>query len=169
MCTPCISHFKCVSWIMHHQFIICFLSTANLVILAQGCAIGWLSPTLPILQSDDSPLKSGKLTMQEASWVGSISSIGSVVGTIYFGLISICLGSKNTLILCALPVTVSSRLRSFNTRHYVPIFDTFQIFWIFVMFASNAWHILAGRLIQGMTAGAFLCVQMYLADIAKEG
>lgn len=84
--------------------------TANIVVLGQGCAIGWLSPTLPILQSDNSPLESGKLSIEEASWVGSISSIGSIVGTIYFGFISIYVGSKNTLMLCAFPVTVTSSL-----------------------------------------------------------
>lgn len=93
------------SWYNFNRQLLFF--TANIVVLGQGCAIGWISPTLPILQSDNSPLESGKLTIEEASWVGSISSIGSVVGTIYFGLISVYLGSKNTLILCAFPVTVS--------------------------------------------------------------
>lgn len=120
---------------------------ANIVVLGQGCAIGWLSPILPLLRSDDSPLQSGKITIEEASWIGSISSIGSVVGTIYFGLISIYFGCKNTLVFCAFPVA---------------------IFWLFVIFATNAWHLCAGRFIQGLTAGAFLCVQLYLADIASD-
>lgn len=87
-------------------FRISLLFTANIVVLGQGCAIGWLSPTLPLLQSDDSPLQSGKLTIEEASWIGSISSIGSVVGTIYFGLMSIYFGCKKTLVFCGFPVAV---------------------------------------------------------------
>lgn len=97
----------CICIYFQIDLLIQCIITANIVVLGQGCAIGWLSPTLPILQSENSPLESGKLTIDEASWVGSISSIGSVIGTIYFGLISIYVGSKNTLILCAFPVTVS--------------------------------------------------------------
>lgn len=149
-----------------------FIFPANIVILGQGCAIGWISPTLPILQSDHSPLDSGKLTIEEASWVGSISSIGSVIGTFYFGLISIYVGSKNTLLLCAFPVTVSFYF-SINLKLWIlshwGVAIMLQIFWVFVIFASNAWHLCAGRLIMGLTAGAFLCVQLYLADIADEG
>lgn len=69
--------------------------------------MGWTSPSLPILQSDASPLANGPLTVDEASWVGSMSSIGAAIGTVFFGLISRRIGSKNAMILCALPLTVS--------------------------------------------------------------
>lgn len=90
---------------------------ANIVILGQGCAIGWTSPSLPILQSTSSPLANGPLTVAESSWVGSMSSIGAAIGTIFFGLITRRIGSKNSMVLCALPLTVSAAKKTINRNN----------------------------------------------------
>lgn len=50
--------------------------SANVIVLAQGCSAGWMSPSLLDLLSDDSPLPNGKLTLEEASWIGSLFSLG---------------------------------------------------------------------------------------------
>jgi MFS family permease len=62
---------------------------ANIIALSVGTSIGWTSPFLPKLQSndEDSPLSS-PLTSDEASWVGSIFAVGALCGTVLFGFIS---------------------------------------------------------------------------------
>lgn len=42
---------------------------------------------LPSLQSDHSPLDSGKFSTDEESWAGSLLSVGGVVGNFLFGSI----------------------------------------------------------------------------------
>lgn len=40
-----------------------------------GCAMGWLSMALPLLRSDASPLETGKLSLSEMSWIGSVVAV----------------------------------------------------------------------------------------------
>lgn len=37
---------------------------------------GWTSPSILILTGDESPLPSGKISMEEASWIASLSCFG---------------------------------------------------------------------------------------------
>lgn len=85
-----------------------FIFKANIIILGQGCAIGWISPSIPILLSDRSPLLNGPISNAESSWIASTSSIGAAIGTIFFGLICNLVGSKNSTMLCAIPLSVSA-------------------------------------------------------------
>lgn len=84
-----------------------FTFLANILILGQGCAIGWVAPTIHILLSDQAPLPIGQITKHEASWIGSLSSIGAAIGTLGFGLLTLRIGSRNTTIICAIPLIVS--------------------------------------------------------------
>lgn len=71
---------------------------ANLVILNNGIVIGWLSPALLILESTETPLKSGPLTPEEVSWLASAINIGALLGIIMFEIIITRYGSKIALI-----------------------------------------------------------------------
>lgn len=73
--------------------------------MGTGCAVGWLSLALPLLQSDENPLH-GKLTIDEVSWIGSVMSLGSIAGNILFGLIVSIIGSRNCIFLIGLPQLV---------------------------------------------------------------
>lgn len=57
-----------------------------------GCAVGWLSMALPLLQSDDSPLENGKLSVSDLSWIGSIMSIGALTGNLLYGFLVTIIG-----------------------------------------------------------------------------
>lgn len=78
-----------------------------MVVLSQGCAVGWLSPSLPILLSNDSPLASGPLTSVEAGWIGAVITLGAFVGTMIFGILANYIGSKHSLIFSIIPLIVS--------------------------------------------------------------
>lgn len=72
-----------------------------------GCGVGWLSMALPLLQSNESPLKSGALTIEEISWIGSIISVGALIGNISIGYVVTLIGSRNSIFLIGFPQLVS--------------------------------------------------------------
>lgn len=70
---------------------------ANLIILSHGCVVGWFSPALPTLLSDDTPLITGPMSNEEISWISSMSSIGALVGTFVFGFMASQIGPKRSM------------------------------------------------------------------------
>lgn len=79
----------------------------DLLFFGYGITCGWTSPSLMILKSDESPLPTGKITMEEASWVASLVNAGGALGTLFFGPITNKFGRKNPLIAVAIPTIVS--------------------------------------------------------------
>lgn len=47
-------------------------NAANILTIAFGITEGWTSPAIFLLMTDDTPLPSGKLSIEEASWVASV-------------------------------------------------------------------------------------------------
>lgn len=80
--------------------------SANMITLAYGCISGWASPAISRLMSDDSPLQGGPISVEEASWVGSIICIGALLGTFSFGYITAMIGSMRSMCLIAIPALV---------------------------------------------------------------
>ena len=84
----------------------------NLLALGYGTIVGWTSPFLPVLQSNESPLKTGPITLDEASWIGSLLCIGAIIGTLLFGWISERFGTKIAGCINALPIIVNIFLKN---------------------------------------------------------
>lgn len=59
-----------------------------------------------LLTSDDTPLPSGKITMEEASWVNSLLSVGAIFSNIVFGFLAKQFGRKISLFLLGIPMIV---------------------------------------------------------------
>lgn len=72
-----------------------------------GLAIGWISPNLPLLSSEHTPLESGPLSLEQKQWVSSISLIGSVIFTLFYGWTIDRFGRKISVILIGIPFAVS--------------------------------------------------------------
>lgn len=82
-------------------------STANLIIVSYGICVGWISPSLLILRSEQlTPLLSGSVTTEESSWIGSILCFGAILGSIFFGCLANYIGTKNAVLCCSVPVSV---------------------------------------------------------------
>lgn len=79
----------------------------NLLSVGFGLLEGWSSPNIIILTSDKSPLASGKITMEEASWAVSLLSIGALFGNFFFGYITNLFGRKIPCIIITIPLIVS--------------------------------------------------------------
>lgn len=85
----------------------------NLVTFCHGYNFGWVSPSLQILQSENSPLPSGPITTHQTMLIGVLSPIGGLIGTILFSALSHYLGRINSISLLALPNMVCMHLENF--------------------------------------------------------
>lgn len=129
-----------------YKFQIIATLIVNIMGFSHGNAIGWLAPVLPVLQSDNSPLSSGKITINETSWIGAIVCIGGVIGNFCFGMIVDRVGRKISLCLLSLPHVC---------------------FWFTVMFGTEVYHLYIGRILSGISGGGvFVILPIYIAEIS---
>ncbi|XP_055301605.1 facilitated trehalose transporter Tret1-like [Sitodiplosis mosellana] len=122
--------------------------TINFLGLACGMGLGWTSPSILVLTSDESPLPSGKITMEEASWITSLWSVGGLIGCMTFGFITSHFGRKWPLIFMIIPKTIS---------------------WLLVLFAQNVYYLYISRIIFGIAVGgATMIVPLFVSEIANK-
>lgn len=81
---------------------------ATLICFSNGLLIAWLTPILPLLKSDDTPLASGPVSLQEVSWLGSLTSIGGMVGALVLRPFTTYVGCKRMMMVLAIPMVVST-------------------------------------------------------------
>lgn len=70
----------------------------------------WFTMALPLLQSDETPIKSGPLTIHELSWNGSLMPVGALTGNLLFGFIVKIIGAKNSTLSLGIPQLVNIQL-----------------------------------------------------------
>ncbi|CRL04884.1 CLUMA_CG017935, isoform A, partial [Clunio marinus] len=120
----------------------------NLTAFIFGIVIGFTGPNLELFKSDNSPLPSGKITIEEESWISSLAAFGAIGFTLFYGFISEKCGRKIAILLIGIPQTTS---------------------WIIMAFASSVNHIYISRLLSGVAgAGWFFVVPVYIAEIADK-
>ncbi|XP_055309481.1 facilitated trehalose transporter Tret1-like isoform X1 [Sitodiplosis mosellana] len=121
---------------------------ANIIVVSFGSCVGWFSPALRVLLSDETPLKTGPLTNEKLSWIGAMNSFGALCGTFISGFLSIRLGSKRAMTVLALPaVTV----------------------WILIYFGDSFYHIFFARFATGCIGGGFQSgVILFVAEISND-
>lgn len=105
-----------------------FIYAANLLSLGHGAIVGWVSPALATLTHDSTPLKTGPLTNEQVSWIGSINTFGGVFGTLVTGYLASVFGCKRSMLFLAVPSIT---------------------FWTIIHFGDTYYHILVARAISG--------------------
>lgn len=121
---------------------------ANLIMLAHGCIVSWVSPALGKLTSEDTPLLTGPLTVEQMSWIGSIHCLGALLGSISLGYVVSIVGCKRAMLFLTIPSVA---------------------FWILVYFGNVYYHILIARVTSGWAGGAIQAVfVLYIAEIAND-
>lgn len=119
----------------------------NIIALAHGCAIGWLSPSLPYLRSTETHLTSGPASSEDVSWIGSSICVGGFVGTIIFGSIAQKFGKKVALIMLVVPHLTM---------------------WTLIFFSTHIHQLFIARVLGGLTGGGMLrTVSLYNAEISE--
>lgn len=105
-----------------------------------------MSPALRGLQADDSPLASGPVTVEDASWMGGVMCIGGVLGCIVFGSILTKIGRKRSLMVVAVPQLVN---------------------WLLKLFGDHVYHLMVARFLVGFSSGGiYICIPVIVAEIA---
>ncbi|XP_043525601.1 solute carrier family 2, facilitated glucose transporter member 8-like [Frieseomelitta varia] len=123
-------------------------AAANLCCVASGALLGWTSPVLPNLGStlEDNPL-GRKITADENSWIGSLISVGAIIGSFVAGYLAERWGRKMTLLSSVVP---------------------FLIGWVLIATAGVVYQLFVARIILGFAlAFAFTVVPMYCGEIAE--
>ncbi|XP_055295169.1 facilitated trehalose transporter Tret1-like [Sitodiplosis mosellana] len=129
-----------------HQYLAAVIG--NLMFCAHGSMMGWPGPALPILLSENTPLKTGPLSNEQLSWIGSISALAAILGTFTFGFFTMFLGSKRTMLFLMLPTV---------------------IFWVLIYIGDSYYHVLIARFSTGWTGGGVqTTVILYISDIAND-
>lgn len=73
-----------------------------------GNTIGWMSPASVTLNSQYiTPLATGPISVSDEAFVGSIFSLGEIIGNVLFSVLSKYIGLKNCLLLLVIPDLVS--------------------------------------------------------------
>uniref|UniRef100_A0A1B6EHF6 Major facilitator superfamily (MFS) profile domain-containing protein n=1 Tax=Cuerna arida TaxID=1464854 RepID=A0A1B6EHF6_9HEMI len=137
-----LSHSK--KWPQHMAALL-----ASLISMATGTVAGWSSPAIPFLQGNMGTLVSEPITDEQASWVGSIVTLGCLVGAIPAGTLSQMLGRRNFLLVLALPLILG---------------------WVLIIEGEhNVQLIYLGRFINGLSFGAVtVAVPLYNNEIAED-
>lgn len=142
--------------------------------LSHGAIAGWATTAMPILSSNDTPLESGPMPTEEISWIGrftakitpilqiylfcifipnilqilgSINSIGGILGTIAIGYIVSLLGSKRAILFLTLPEIA---------------------FWVLIYYGNHYYYILVARVLSGFTGAGLVPIVLYLSEIAND-
>ncbi|XP_037708825.1 facilitated trehalose transporter Tret1 [Drosophila subpulchrella] len=126
-----------------NQFLVTLL--VNIATFSHGLGVGWMSPVMRDLQTEDSPLGFPVL-VDQVSWIGSVVGIGSVMGNLLAGFLQDRIGRKLVLLFIALPYTV---------------------FWFLVYFVQSVEFLYIGRLMAGITGGTcYVVLPTFISEIA---
>ncbi|KAL0132082.1 hypothetical protein PUN28_000095 [Cardiocondyla obscurior] len=115
----------------------------NLLQLQMGLISVWSSPYIAYLTSPESHIP---ITMDEASWVVSLLNLGRLIGAVSGAVAVTYLGTKTTIFLTTLPITLC---------------------WIFIMTANRVEWLYVARFLAGISLGKmYSCISLYLGEIA---
>lgn len=78
----------------------------NLLTTGHGIVCGWPSAAVMLLMSDESPLPTGPISIDEASWITALMCAGGLVGNFFFGWVTERYGRKLPLMSLAVPQIV---------------------------------------------------------------
>lgn len=116
--------------------------------LGHGAILGWISPVIPLLKSEDTPLASGPLTSAQLSWIGSIMNIGAIFGSPMFSCLASMIGYKRAMIFLTFPSMMC---------------------WFLIFFGNSYYYIVCARLVCGLTAGGIqTVVVLFISEIAND-
>lgn len=118
---------------------------ANLATFAIGNGFMWTSPSLPKLEAADSWLH---LQGDEASWIGSLHSLGTTFGPLLAGYLTSRLGRKWTCNIAIIIEIVS---------------------WIILLLANTVIEVYISRFILGIAGGLVItAIPMYVGEISED-
>lgn len=79
----------------------------NILAFCHGCGIGWLSPVIPLLTSEENSPLGKPLNSEMLGWVASVICISGAIGTPFYGLAADKIGRKTAAMISAIPYEVN--------------------------------------------------------------
>ncbi|XP_034667779.1 facilitated trehalose transporter Tret1 [Drosophila subobscura] len=131
-------------WQFRRQLLVTL--SATLITFCHGIALGWLSPMLPqLLSEQDTPLDFF-IDVGQASWLGAAISLGGISGNFSFSFLMNRFGRKVSLYALALPNTC---------------------IWFLFYFARSIEWLYVARVCAGLTGGGmFVVLPIFIGEIA---
>ncbi|XP_061117212.1 solute carrier family 2, facilitated glucose transporter member 8 isoform X2 [Conger conger] len=123
-----------------------YLATFSAVLgpLSFGFVLGYCSPAIPDLCKINNPQL--QLDADQASWFGSVVTLGAALGGVVGGWIVEKIGRKLSLMFCSMP---------------------FIFGFAIIIGAQNVWMLHAGRVLTGVASGVTsLVVPLYISEIS---
>lgn len=144
--------------------------TANLIVFSFGWSIGWANANLIHLTSSKEAFDSGPITDDEAAIFMSIICAGGLFGNILYLWVLEKFGRKNSILFLSIPTIVRSLCDNKVTSKFIYVFcNIFQLSWILIIYAKNAFWLYASRLICGFVGGAiFVSTPVFIAEICSD-
>ncbi|XP_012261234.2 facilitated trehalose transporter Tret1-2 homolog [Athalia rosae] len=117
---------------------------AGLAVLQAGINIGWATPMLPYLTSEDSFVV---VTEEQGSWIACAAGIGAIIGATPAGRLSDILGRRRAILT-------------------FPIFSLLS--WLLMIFGTGVWSLYIARLLGGIACGStFALTLTYIGEISE--
>ncbi|XP_069690347.1 facilitated trehalose transporter Tret1-like [Periplaneta americana] len=114
--------------------------------VAHGVALGWPSPSLPILRTNKELF--GALSAGQESWTGSLPFLGALLSTPLFSYINQHMGRKTAGYISAVPNVVG---------------------WLLVIFGNSVTLLCIGRFILGLgLSGMNIFITLYIGEVSED-
>lgn len=88
--------------------------------ISYGVTVGWMGIAFTLYDSDDCPLASGRVQLDQLGWIASMLGIGGLVGTILAGWMAERIGRKYALLSMAVPQIVSENSTAYQSKNKIP-------------------------------------------------
>ncbi|NXN10831.1 GTR8 protein, partial [Indicator maculatus] len=112
--------------------------------LSFGFVLGYSSPVIPELRKLNDPKL--RLDSNQASWFGSVVTLGAAAGGILGGYLVDKVGRKLSLMLCSVPYVFG---------------------YLVIISAQNVWMLYFGRMLSGLASGiTSLVVPVYISEVS---
>lgn len=124
--------------------------SVGLLAAATETPLSWTSPMLPKLYSNDSEVNplGRPITEREDAWLGSLVTMGGVIGPFFFLPITDKFGRKPGLLCISVPAAVS---------------------YFIMVFTKNLYLLYVARLLGGLsTGGVYALLPNYVAEISED-
>lgn len=120
----------------------------NIAFFGHGCIVGWVSPAISHLTSNETLLPSGSLTLEQVSWIGSAEPFGALLGSLLSSYITSFIGCKKSMLLLSIPAF---------------------LFWFLVAFGNSYYYLLLARILSGLAGGGFFAnIVLFVAEISND-